>query len=126
MAEEQGYTLGKAALRQVGEVVRRVLRQYGNDASQRGVPPRRQAPKTVVLDAALAAASDALTGAETVTASVLRRNSSGDLEDAGYNITVVNRNENISLEQYTLAIVTWLDGEWRVTGADCTALGNWP
>ena len=123
---EQGYTLGKTAIRQVGEVVRRVLAEYRNSEGQRGKTPIRQTPKTVVLDVALAAASNALTGAETATASVLQGNSSGDLEDAGYNITVVNRSESIALDQYTLGIATWVDGEWRMTSADCSALGSWP
>lgn len=82
--------------------------------------------KTVVLDAALAAATNALTSPATATASVLRRNGSGNLEDTTTNITVVNRYEHIELEQYTLAIARWVDGEWRVVSADCEALGSWP
>lgn len=82
--------------------------------------------KTCVLDEALDAPTNGLTAAETATASVLARNSSGNLVDAGYNITVVNRMEGVTLAQYTLCVATWLDGEWRITSADCDALGDWP
>ena len=82
--------------------------------------------RTVVLDAAIAAATNALTSPTTVTASVLGRNSSGNLFDTTTNITVVNRYEHITLAQYTLAVVTWIDNEWRLTSADCEALGSWP
>lgn len=82
--------------------------------------------RTIVLDAALGSATNALTSPATATASVLRRTSSGYLEDSGDNITVVNRFEHIELEQYTLAIARWIDGEWRVVSADCEPLANWP
>lgn len=86
----------------------------------------QQSPLTVVLDGALAPASNALTTPSTATASVLVKNASGNLEDSGNNITVVNRFESISLVQYTLCVVTKVDREWRVTSADCDALGSWP
>jgi len=82
--------------------------------------------RTCVLDEDLDAASNALTAAETAEASVLTRNASGNLVDAGFNITVVNRSEGVSLDQYTLCVVFWIDGEWRVVAADCDALGDWP
>lgn len=82
--------------------------------------------KTCVLDTALDAPTNGLTAAETAEASVVVRNSSGNLVDAGYNITVVNRSENIDLAQYTLCVAMWVDGEWRIIAADCDALGDWP
>lgn len=103
----------------VDSVVAMLRRLYGATLTQ-------PLPKTVVLDAALAAATNALTSPGTATASVLQRNSSGNLEDSGNNITVVNRFENIDLKQYTIATVEWIDGEWRVKSADCDALGSWP
>jgi hypothetical protein len=81
---------------------------------------------TVVLDEALDAATNALTTPGTAVASVLRKNSSGNLEDSGNNINVVNRYESIDLEQYTIGVAAWIDGEWRIDSADCTALGDWP
>lgn len=82
--------------------------------------------RTVVLDEALDAATNALTAPGTATASVLEMNSGGDYVDSGKNVTVTNRNEHVSLVQYTICIVTWLNAEWRVTSADCDALGDWP
>ena len=123
---DAGYTLGKKALKQVREVVMRVMRETRNESPLRSQTRIAQRPLTVVLDAALNAASNALTGEATATASVLRRNSSGDLEDSGNNITVVNRYESVSLAQYTIGVATWVDGEWRMTSADCDALGSWP
>ena len=120
-----GYQLTSGQMKAIRETVRTVMNQFRG--GMRG-PTHQQVQRqlTVVLDAALAAAANALTDAETATASVLQRNSSGDLEDAGYNITVVNRSESIALDQYTIGIATWIDGEWRMTSADCSALGSWP
>jgi hypothetical protein len=98
-------------------------------SSERGfqeAKPRNQSPKTVVLNADLDAAVDALTSASIEEATVLRRTSGGNLASAGYVIDVVNRSEHIDLKQYTLCIATWIDGEWRITSADCDPLGNWP
>ena len=118
---------GPEATAQIAKTVREVARQMKNEAPIRG---RWQTPaspfRTVVLDAAIAAATNALTTPTTGTASVLGRNSDGDLYDTTTNITVVNRYEHITLDQYTLAVVTWIDGEWRLTSADCDALGDWP
>jgi hypothetical protein len=85
-----------------------------------------RADLTVVLDDGLASATNALTSPATATASVLRKNSSGNLEDTGDNITVVNRYEHIELEQYTIGMAKWIDAEWRMYSADCEALGSWP
>jgi hypothetical protein len=106
-------------------------RKQLNPQVMRNYPLRREivpgSPfRTVVLDAAIAAATNALTTPATATASVLGRNSSGNLYDTTTNITVVNRYEHITLAQYTMAIVSWVDGEWRLTSADCDALGSWP
>lgn len=81
---------------------------------------------TVVLDEDLDSAVNALTSPGSAIASVLKKNSSGNLEDAGYNITVINRYEHVSLVQYTIGIAKWIDSEWRVYSADCDALGAWP
>lgn len=98
---------------------------------QKNYPMRREivpgAPfRTVVLDAAIAAATNALTGPANATASVLGRNSDGELFDTGTDIEVVNRYEHITLDQYTLAVAAWVDTEWRLISADCDALGDWP
>lgn len=81
---------------------------------------------TVVLDTAIAAATNGLTNPATATASMLQLNSSGNLEDSDINIEVVNRFESVSLVQYTMCVVMRMHGEWRLISADCGALGGWP
>lgn len=120
-----GYQLSPQQMSDLRTVVRGWFNQIATQ-HRFASPQGSNAPRTVVLDAALAAATNALTSPGTATASVLRRNSSGNLEDAGYNITVVNRFESVSLAQYTIGVATWVDGEWRMTSADCDALAGWP
>ena len=118
---------GPEATAQIAKTVREVARQMKNEAPIRGRWQNPASPfRTVVLDAAIAAATNALTSPATAEASVLGRNSDGDLFDTGQTIDVVNRFEHIELAQYTQAVVTWIDGEWRLTSADCEALGSWP
>lgn len=117
---QKGQRLTASALNSISTSVLSLIQKlYG---------PRIRQPLdlTVVLDVALSAATNALTSPATATASVLTRDANGNLTDAGYNITVYNRFENISLDQYTIGVATWLDGEWRMVAADCEALGSWP
>jgi hypothetical protein len=101
-------------------------RERGTQRQGRWHKKGGRADLTVVLDEGLASATNALTSPATATASVLRKNSSGNLEDTGDNITVVNRYEHIELEQYTIGMAKWIDAEWRLYSADCEALGSWP
>lgn len=117
---QKGQRLTASALNSISTSVLSLIQKlYG---------PRIKQPLdlTVVLDAALSAATNALSSPGVATASVLTRDSNGNLVDAGYNITVHNRFENIELEQYTIGIASWLDGEWRMVAADCEPLGSWP
>lgn len=81
---------------------------------------------TVVLDETVPAATDPFAAPTEYNASVLVRKQDGTMEDTGRTIKVVNRYEHIDLAQYTLAIVTRIDGEWRLISADCSALSDWP
>lgn len=111
-------------MKAIRETVRYVRAQFKNDLT-RLRRQQVQRPLTVVLDGALAAATNALTSPGTAVASVLKRLPSGDLEDTGDNIDIVNRYENVSLVAETIGVATWMDGEWRMTSADCDALGAW-
>lgn len=121
-----GFQLTASQIGMIRDTVRAVRSKPGGTGEAQQFTQPYQRPVTCVLDAAITAPTNGLTGATTATASVLSRNSSGNLVDAGYNITVVNRMEGISLVQYTLCVATWVDGEWRITSADCDALGSWP
>tara|TARA_R110000868_G_scaffold128470_1_gene336609 strand:+ start:61 stop:438 length:378 start_codon:yes stop_codon:yes gene_type:complete len=122
-----GVIMSPAFNEQVKRFVREAMRR---ERSTQNLPARWQGrgsgTVTVVLDAALAAATNALTTPGTAVASVLQKNSTGNLEDSGNNIDIVNRFENVSLVQYTIAQAQQIDGEWRLTAADCDALGAWP
>lgn len=119
------YQLTSGQIAAIREMFRAFKAQMRSEfAGMKHTQPQRRL--TVVLDAALDVATNALTTPSTATASVLQKNSSGNLEDSGNNITVVNRYENIDLEQYTIGVAAWIDGEWRMDSADCGALGDWP
>jgi hypothetical protein len=115
---QKGQRLTASALNSISTSVLSLIQKlYG---------PRIKQPLdlTVTLDEALAAATDSLTSPATATASVMRRNTNGDLEDAGYNITVVNRSTS-SVDSGAIGVAQWTDGEWRLVlsggsgGSDC-------
>lgn len=79
-----------------------------------------------VLDEDLDAATDGLTTPSTAVASIIQKDTNGDYHDTGRNETVVNRFEGVSISQYTMIRIEWLDAEWQPYAADCDALSNWP
>lgn len=119
------YQLTSGQMKSIREMFRAFKAQMRSEfAGMKHQQVQRQI--TVVLDEALAAASNALTSPGTAVATVLRRNADGDLEDSGQKLNIVNRFEYVPLEQYTIGEAKWIDGEWRMASADCAALGSWP
>lgn len=81
-------------------------------------PTRRLQGK---LDSTLAAATEFADDPSTATMSVWQKNSSGDMEDSGDNITVVNRFIHISVASGSVVKAEWIDNEWQLYAADCEA-----
>lgn len=122
------HTFDRKGIEEVKRYVREQMRELrgGQLFPGRWQKSGTQPTRTCVLDGALSAATNALTSPATASASLLKRNSSGNLEDTGDTLSVVNRFEHISLDADTLILVRRVDGEWRVVGADCDPLGSWP
>jgi len=76
-----------------------------------------------ILTSALAAASDPLTGPSTATFKILAMNSSGDLVVTTWEETLTHRYKSITLDDATYITVKRLNGEWRLSGADCGVSG---
>lgn len=101
-------------------------RQQLNPNASQNLPQRREIVHTErrlqgKLDGTLAAASSFASGPATATMSVWRKNSAGNMEDSGDNITVVNRLPNSeAITSGTIVQAEWLDGEWRIYVSDCT------
>jgi hypothetical protein len=72
-----------------------------------------------VLTSALSAATSALTSPATATFKILHPNSSGNLVVTSWQETLTHRYEHISLPLGTYITVKRLNGEWRLSGADC-------
>ena len=75
-----------------------------------------------VLNASIAAASNAATTPASATAELVIKNGDGDLLLSGETITVFNRFESISLAADTLCMVMKMRGEWHLAAADCAPL----
>ena len=73
----------------------------------------------VILMEDLLAAVDTLTDPSTAKARILAKKSNGDLEITTREITLVNRNQNISIDSGTYSKAEWIDGEWQLYAADC-------
>jgi len=73
---------------------------------------------TVILDADLAAATDAKTGATSCLATVCNGNSTAGALEEGRQITVWNHSENANHEADTIGHATYSAGHWQFTG-DC-------
>ena len=116
-----GYMLTQKQIEMIRETVKRVMNQYlGGIVGRSDQQVQRQL--TVVLDESLSAATNAATTPATATASVLQRTTAGDLIDSERDITLVNRFEHIIIGANTLATAMWIDGEWRLSTADCEPL----
>jgi hypothetical protein len=116
-----GYQLTSSQMKAIRETVRTVMNQFRGSMPSPG-QMQVQRCLTVKLDGAMSSASNAATTPATATASVLRRQASGDYIDTETDITVVNRYEHITLGANTLAVAMWMDGEWRLISADCSTL----
>ena len=115
---EQGYTLGKTAIRQVGEVVRRVLAEYRNSEGQRGRSPVNQKPRLVQLVGALSAATDPWTDPlPSATADVISPSASGR-GVIDQTLTVKNIGD-LSYGAGTIGLAIWVCGYWQFTPLEC-------
>ena len=76
-----------------------------------------------VLTSSLAVATDVLTGPTTATFKILHPNSSGDLVLTSWQETLTHRYKGITLESGTYVTVKRINGEWRLSGADCEVSG---
>jgi hypothetical protein len=72
-----------------------------------------------VLDEDLFAAEDTFSDPSTAVATILIRDRFGNLRAGTRKETVVNRNENISIDKDTYIKIEWIDGEWQPYSADC-------
>lgn len=114
-----GYLLGTDAL----ALIRRVCKDYLAEAKNsvtgrtRGIIGQRNRQAYLLED--LFAAEDTLTDPSFARARLLRKNAAGNLELTNTEVTVVNRNENISIDADTYVKVEWIDGEWQPYSADC-------
>ena len=118
MADEPGYLIGPKLLSEIRNAVRHYVSMYGGGES---VGPRQQTQRTVqvILMEDLLAAVDTLTDPSTAKARILAKKSNGDLEITTREITLVNRNQNISIDSGTYSKAEWIDGEWQLYNADC-------
>ena len=118
MADEAGYLIGPKLLAEIRNAVRHYVSMYGGGES---VGPRQQTQRTVqvILMEDLLAAVDTLTDPSTAKARILAKKSNGDLEITTREITLVNRNQNISIDSGTYGKAEWIDGEWQPYNADC-------
>ncbi|MGV2335063.1 MAG UNVERIFIED_CONTAM: hypothetical protein LVR18_27270 [Planctomycetaceae bacterium] len=72
-----------------------------------------------ILTEDLLAAVDTLTDPSTAKVRILERQGNGDLQLSDREYTVVNRFENISIDEGTYIKIEWIDGEWQPYAADC-------
>lgn len=120
MVQEQGYTLGRKALRQVAEVVRRMARDIRNEG-----PPSTYGsggPQRIITGATIGtitAATSALDGQTTFDFALLQKNSSGELEDSTVRLTGTNRDATLTALDGTLIYCAYIDGEWRPVWVGC-------
>lgn len=116
-----GNLLSDEAVAQVREVVLRVLGSPSGGRNDRPVPPVFGTElREGVLAGDLDAATSTLTGASTATLTVYRGDGAGDLESAGYTITVTNRSPDLSAASGVYCIVARINGEWRPIWVDCS------
>ena len=110
---EKGQRLTAAGLNSLSDSVLSIIRKlYGAQIAR---PLNLQ----VILMEDLLAAVDTLTDPSTAKARVLAKKPNGDLEITTREITIVNRNENISIDADTYVKIEWIDGEWQPYTADC-------
>lgn len=75
----------------------------------------------VIMQADLFAAVNTKKDPSTAPARVLRKKPNGDMTLTAETITIVNRFMHISVDAGTYAKAEWIDGEWQLYAADCSA-----
>lgn len=118
MRPEGGALLGPKTLKVLQRMVSEFVRRERNERGAKGRWQQVQADYYAKLDGDLAAATSSTYNnglAPTATASVWQSNGSGGIEDAGHNVTVVNRSD-IAYVSGTHGIVRLIAGEWVFFG----------
>jgi hypothetical protein len=75
----------------------------------------------VIMTEDLFAAVNTKRDPSTASARILQRTSGGDLSLSTDTVTIVNRFMHISVDAGTYAKAEWIDGEWQLYAADCSA-----
>ena len=115
----EATVFGPKATEQIRKTVREVARMMRNPAISRARYTDGTKNVQVILMEDLLAAVDTLTDPSTAKARILAKKSNGDLEITTREITLVNRNQNISIDSGTYGKAEWIDGEWQLYAADC-------
>jgi len=116
-----GIVFGTKAAQQIIATVRTVARQVRSETPQRSrFVGERDRRHWAVLQEDLLAAVDFFTDPSTATARLCRRNGDGDYILTDMLVTVVNRFQNISLDEDTIIGIEWQNGEWTPYKADCS------
>jgi hypothetical protein len=108
---ERGQLLKASQLNQLAAAVGSII--------TRGAQLFRPMNLQAVLDEDLFAAEDTFSDPSTAVATILIRDRYGNLRAGTRKETVVNRNENISIDKDTYIKIEWIDGEWQPYSADC-------
>jgi hypothetical protein len=108
---ERGQLLKASQLNQLAAAVGSII--------TRGAQLFRPLNLQAVLDEDLFAAEDTFNDPSTAIATILIRDRYGNLRASTRKETVVNRNENISIDKDTYIKIEWIEGEWQPYSADC-------
>ena len=108
---ERGQLLKASQLNQLAAAVGSII--------TRGAQLFRPMNLQAVLDEDLFAAEDTFSDPSTAIATILIRDRYGNLRASTRKETVVNRNENISIDKDTYIKIEWIEGEWQPYSADC-------
>lgn len=114
----EGYMLTDGQMRDIRWAIRYLKRMIAGGFFER---PRQQVQRDriVILDANLAAATHALTGASSCLATCCSWDSAtSDYTELSEQITVWNHSEATSHVTDTFGIARWIDGHWHFFG-DC-------
>jgi len=123
MVQEEGYKLGRKALKQVAQAVRDNERRIRSSPDASGGRYADQRDLCVILDAALAAATDSKTGGSSCDAAICTwSNEDQEYTESGRTITVWNHSESTDHAIDTFGYARWVDGHWVFFG-DCDAMG---
>ena len=127
MAFEKPFLLTRAAIAQIQKVVQEYnSRNYKNvnEPLKRGRWQGRYVTfhrVQVIMTEDLFAAVNTKRDPSTASARILQRTSGGDLSLSTDTVTIVNRFMHISVDAGTYAKAEWIDGEWQLYAADCSA-----